>query len=128
MKKALVFLLGFAMTGSAFAAVSVFEQQITSVGSGATISVSTFSWTKVPASNLSNRAGVLVNNPSSNSAVMVGILSTNSTAPTEATTIRPLEFAPSTDFTLVPISQGVYLYLMSINTSAENVHVQDVGQ
>lgn len=111
------------------AAPSVKEAQIVSVGTATTVSVSTSSWTKVPSgTQLSNRSGILVNNPSTNNASMVGVLSTDSSAPSEATTVRPLEFATSSDFTFVPISSGVYLYLLSLHSIAENVHVQEIVQ
>lgn len=110
-------------------APSVKEAQITDVGTATTVSVANNAWTKVPSGTpLGNRSGLLINNPSSNSSVMVGVLSTNASSPTEATTVRPLEFSPASDFTFVPISSGVYLYLMSLHSAAENVHVQEIVQ
>lgn len=111
------------------AAPTVKEAQIVDVATATTVSISTSVWTKVPAGTpTGNRSGILINNPSSNTAVMVGVLSTNATSPTEATTVRPLEFATSSDFTFVPISSAVYLYLMTLAVGAENVHVQEIIQ
>lgn len=110
-------------------APSVKEAQIVDVATATTVTVSTSAWTKVPTgSPIGNRSGVLINNPSTNNAGMVGVLSTNSSSPTEATTVRPLEFSQSSDFTFLPISSGVYLYMLSLHSVAESVHVQEVVQ
>jgi hypothetical protein len=126
-------LISFALVGlgwaRSFAAIPVLEQPITARGTGTTVSVSISAWTKVPASSsIDGRSGLLVNNPATNTARMLGILGGCTVSPTEATTVGPLEFAPSTDFSYIPVSNAVCLYLISLNGSAENVHVQEVRQ
>lgn len=128
------FLMGFTlMAGLAVNSFAgkplVADAPISGVGTAATISVSITVWTLVPTSQTDGRVGILVNNPSTNSAAMVGVLSADCDGSiTTATTVRPLEFATSTDFTFIPVNDDVCLYLLSLNGSAENVHVQDVKQ
>ena len=131
MFRAVVASLGLVAALSTFVRASsplVAEAPVNSVAAATTVSISTSTWTLVPTSNTAGRFGVLVNNPSGNNARMVGVLSTNSSTPTEATTVRPLEFAPATDFTFLPVSDKIYVYLLSLHTSAESVHVQEVKQ
>ncbi len=112
----------------ASAAPGVFEVPVTSYGTPTTVSVSTITWTKAPAAtSLTDRTAIIVNNPNANTARMVGHIG-GCSATSIATTVQPLEFAPSTDFTIVPLADGVCLWLLSLHSAAENVHVQEVSQ
>lgn len=109
------------------APVTVKENSITSVGTPTTVSISTSAWTKVPAtSTLSSRNGLAVSLPASATAVMVGHFG-GCTSTAVATTVRPMELAKGS-FIFVPVSNDVCLWLLSLNTSAENVHVQEIKQ
>lgn len=120
-----VLLLGVASTG--FASPLVREAPISSVGTPTTVSVSTSAWTLVPASQTqTGQTGIVVSNPSTNNAAMVGHLAGCSST-SVATTVRPLEFSKG-DFTLVAVSDNVCLWLLSLHTSAESVHVQEIRQ
>jgi len=123
--KRFVFLLGF-FPSLALAAPLVTEAPILSVGTGTTVSISTSAWTLVPAaSTLAARSGVKISNPSTNTANIVCILDT--ATPTEATTVRPIEIQAGEN-PLVPARSDILIYCLSLHTSAENVHTQEVGQ
>lgn len=104
------------------------EVAISEGGTPTTVSISTSAWTKVPAvSSLARRTGMVVSVPASNTANVVGHFGgCSSTA--IATTVRPMEFLKGGGFTLVPIDENVCLYLLSIHTAAENIHVQEIRQ
>lgn len=114
--------------GSARADMWGREISISAGGTPSTVSVSTSTWTKVPAaSSLPRRAGLLVSVPASNTANVVGHFGgCSSTA--IATTVRPMEFPKGNGFVLVPIDENVCLYLLSLHTAAENIHVQEIKQ
>lgn len=126
MKRYVLFSLFLLIASGVHAAFNTKEETINRIGTATTVSISTSSWTLCPsASTRANRAGVYVNNPSTSSASMAGILSASS--PSEATTIQPLEFQ-SGEWALIPIGNGINLYLLSLHTSAENAHCQEIGQ
>lgn len=104
------------------------EKPISAPGTGTTVSISTSAWTKVPTtSSLTTRSGIKVSNPASNNAAFAAVLSTSSVTPGEATTVRPVEIERGEN-PFVPCSDNTYLYLLSLHTSAENAHVQEVRQ
>lgn len=109
------------------AAPPVYEMPVTYYGTPTTVSVTTTTWTKVPdSSTLTGRTGVLVNNPNANSTRMLGHLGDCSST-SVAITVGPLEFAPGTDFTVVPIPDQVCLWVISL-TATQDVHVQEISQ
>lgn len=97
-----------------------------------TLSVSTTAWTRIPSTTTvaavsSRRIGVYVDVPSTSNANMVGIFdSCSATSSSVATTIRPIELIKGSEAYFFPLSPSVCLYLMSLHTSAENVHYQEV--
>ena len=104
------------------------EVSISTVGTPTTVSISTSAWTKVPAtSSLANRNGILLSVPATLTANVVGILD-GCTSTAVATTVRPMEYAKGNGFTLVPVNNDICLWLLSIHTAAESVHVQEVKQ
>ena len=104
------------------------NETIKSYGTPATISISTSAWTKVPAATaLSARAGFVVSLPASASANMVGHFG-DCTSTAVATTVRPIELVKGNGFTFIPLRSDVCLWLLSIHTAAENMHVQEVTQ
>lgn len=104
------------------------EVSISEGGTSTTVSISTSAWTKVPAaSSLARRAGMVVSVPSTNNANVVGDLGSCS-GYSSATSIRPLEFVKGAGFILVPIDDNLCLYLLSLHTAAENVHVKEIRQ
>ena len=113
------------------AAPPVAEAQIVYVGAGTTVSISTdtgavAAWTVVPTTvGLNRRSGLKVSNPSSNTSNVVCILDT--AAPTEATTVRPIEIQPWEN-PFIPARFDIFLYCISLASSAESVHVQEAGQ
>jgi hypothetical protein len=113
---------------SLFAAPLVSETPVGAYGTPTTVSISTSTWTEVPASSsLNGRSGVLVSVPATNTANMVGHLGDCSST-SIATTVRPLEFVKGNGYALVPIDDSVCLWLLSLHTAAENAHVQEVRQ
>jgi hypothetical protein len=105
------------------------EAPINSVGTATTVSVSNSTWTKVPTTpSLVGRTGIVVSVPSTNTANVVGVLTVSTSGPTEATTVRPFEIEKGNSFALVPAADNVYLYLLSLHSGAESVHVQEVKQ
>lgn len=129
MKKTIL-LCGFMLVCGVTAKAGMWGREISfsEAGTATTVSVSTSTWTKVPAaSSLARRAGVVVSVPASNTANVVGHLGGCSST-SIAITVRPMEFVKGGGFTLVPIDENVCLYLLSIHTGAENVHVQEIRQ
>lgn len=115
-------------TINAKAAPLVTEAPITSGGTPSTLSVSTSAWTKAPeTSTLPGRTGVLISVPASNTANMVGHIA-SCTSTSVAISVRPMEFVKGNGFTLVPVADSICVYLLSINGSAESVHVQEIKQ
>lgn len=115
-------------TVSAKAIEATKELSIGAFGTPHTISVSTSAWTKVPSSTtLNRRTGYIVSNPATNSANMVAHLG-NCSSTTIATTVRPQEILKGNGFVFEPNDANVCLWMLSLHTSAENVHVQEVAQ
>lgn len=126
MKRLFLTSMFLGLSKAAMAAPPVQEAQISVAGDATTVSISTSAWTAVPATvGLTRRAGVKVSNPSSNNANVVCILDT--AAPSEATTIRPIEIQPGEN-PFIPARYDILLYCLSLHTSAESIHAQEVGQ
>lgn len=101
------------------------EQSITAVGTPTTVVVSTSAWTKVPAtSSLTGRHGILVDVPTGNTAGMAGVLDSCS-GTNVAISVRPLEFTKADSFKDLPLPDSVCLYMLSLHSSTESVHVQE---
>lgn len=127
MKRLLTVLVGLFAAGSAYAAPKVMEATIGEVGTPTTVSISTSAWTKVPASSsLTGFTGFYVSLPAASNAVMAGHLGSCS-GTSIATTVRPLELAKG-GFIFLPMDGQVCLYLISLHTAAESVHVQEIKQ
>lgn len=126
--KRILALLGFLLIPAAvLAAPPVAEAPIKDIGIPVTVSISTSVLTMVPTSQTVGRMGIFIDAPSSNSARVVGFLD-HCTATTNASTIRPIEIAPGTNSSYFGIREDVCLWLISLNTSAENIHYQEVLQ
>lgn len=128
MKKILIslgFLLGFVAITQA--APDVEEESMHYAAAASSVSISTSAWTVVPTtSGLNYRSGIKVNNPSTNNASVVGILS-RSASPSDSITVHPIEIEPGEN-PFIPCGDDLYLYLLSLHTSAEYIHVQEVRQ
>lgn len=98
----------------------------------ATVGISTSAWTRIPSTSTvtsvgSRRVGLYFNLPATASANMVGLFdSCSTTFSAVATTIRPLEFIRTEGSYFIPMTPSVCLYLLSLHTSAENIHYQEV--
>jgi len=107
----------------------VAEEPVREISTAFTVSVSTSDWTKTTgfgvATTRARRAGIKCSNPATNNAAVVGILSIGT--PSEATTVRPIEIQTGEN-PFIPAGDSIDLYLLSLHTSAENVHCQEVGQ
>lgn len=139
LKRVLMLVGALLVSGSVFAAIKVevvnaasspalsVESSIREVGTPTTVSISTSVWTMVPAaSTLTGREGLMVSLPTTLNAVVVGHLA-DCTSTAIATTVRPLEFAKG-GFVFVPVGSDVCLWVMSLHTAAESIHVQEIGQ
>lgn len=128
MKKLMV--IGFfLLCANSVHALSVNDKPVYDVTVATTVSVSTSAWTRVPptwADNTESRLGVEVSNPKTNNATIVGVISISTyvAGVSEATTIRPIELEAGEN-ELFKIGSKLYLYLLSLHTSAENVHIQE---
>lgn len=130
MLKKIIFTLFLALGASSVLALDVEQKPVRYVGTGTTVSISTSAWTLVPASSSltsQDRSGIKVSNPSTNNAAFAAILSTSSVTPGEATTVRPIEIGAGEN-PFIEAEKNIFLYLLSLHTSAENAHVQEVGQ
>ena len=116
---------GLCVAASSYGRV-VQEEPIQRVGTATTVSVSTSAWTLLPAaSSLSRRIGYKVNNPAANNASVYCVGSV--AAPTIATTTIPIEIQAGEN-PLVPMSESIDLYCVSVHTAAEDIHIQELGQ
>ena len=109
------------------AAPLVTESPVISPGTPVTVSISTSTQTKVPTSQTSGRTGIFIDNPSTNTAVVVGFLG-DCTSTALASTIRPIEISPSSNTAFIPMREDVCLWLISLHSSAESVHYQEAKQ
>lgn len=111
-----------------FAAPPVYEMPVVGQGTGATVSVTTYTWTQLSSGttgNLAARTGVFVVNYSSNNA-SIGLLFSVS-APSEAINVRMAELQPG-EWDVFPCSKATELWAISYHTAAENITVQEVKQ
>lgn len=107
-------------------APAVREQSFTAVGTATTVSISTSAWTKVPTtSSLTGRTEVCIDLPASATANMSAIISSVSSTPVEAITVRPIEIIKGEMDRCIQIGDALYLYVISLHTGAENLHVQE---
>jgi hypothetical protein len=105
---------------------AVREQSFTAVGTATTVSVSTSAWTLVPAaSTLTGRTDVCFDEPATNNANMSATISTSSVVPGEATSVRPIEIIKGEQDRCVSVGDSLKLYVLSLHTAAENIHVQE---
>lgn len=109
-----------------YSAPLVVEAPVKGYGTPTTVSISTSTWTQIPTSQTSGRLGVFVDNPNGNS-VMVGHIGDCSST-SIATTVRPIEIAASSNSSYIPLREDVCLWLLSLASSAESVHYQEVKQ
>lgn len=126
MKKSIL-LISLLLPAYSMAATPVAETPINDFGTPVTISISTSTLTKVPSSQTSGRFGIFLDNPATNNARVVGFFG-NCTSTAVASTIRPIEIAQATNSTYFPMREDVCLWLISLNTSAESIHYQEVKQ
>lgn len=98
----------------------------TKSGTAINVSVSTSAWTlsNTSTSYVSQRAGMRVTNPTSNSYKIYAIC--HASAPSEAITVLINEIAPGSSMTM-PCGGGLNLYLLSL-TAAQNIAVWEIGQ
>lgn len=93
-----------------------------------TLSVSTSAWTEASDVNtLADRSGIRCANPATNNAAVYGIISDDGVAPSEATSVHPIEIGTGEN-PFIPLRNNQGLYLISGHTAAENVHCQEIGQ
>ncbi len=107
------------------------EAEIGDVGTPSSVSISTSAWTLVPASadgNMPKRSGIIVDNPSTNSAGMQAIITTSSTAPTISTNTRPIELKAADSPSTIGLGHAVFLWVVSSHTAAELLHYIEYRQ
>lgn len=102
------------------------EAPIFNYGTPVSTDISTSTWTRVPSSNLTGRAGFFITNKSTNTANMFGHFG-SSTTPTLATSVRPIVFKAGITM-YIPASSDVVIWLLSGASSSETVDVQEVKQ
>lgn len=124
--KKIIFALSLLAT-AAVAAPLVSEAPVRSYGTPVTISIDNSTLTKVPSSQTSGRLGVYIDVPSTNTGRMVGFFG-NCTSTALAATIRPIEIAPGSNSTYLPIREDVCLWLITTHSGPESAHYQEVIQ
>lgn len=106
----------------------VAEAPTNDFGTPTTVSVSSSTLTKVPATQTTGRVGFWLDSPSTNTGNLVGQQGNCTSAPA-ASTIRPIEISPSANTAFYPLSDQQCLWLITTNTgAAENVHTEDIKQ
>lgn len=125
MKRFVVISLAVFAGMAANASELVSETPYRAYGTPTTVSVSTSVWTKIPASQtLDGQNGLLVDVPAGNSANMVGHLG-GCTSTAVAISVRPMEFIRGEGYVEVPVADTVCLWVLSLHTGAESIHVQE---
>lgn len=126
MRKILLFLSSIVcFVGLAKADPKVMESPWSSYGTPTTVSISSSAWTAVPTtSSLSGRRAILVSIPASASASDFAHIG-GCTSTDVATTVRPMELTKGGFYTL-PLGDRDCLWVMTLHTSAQNLHVQEV--
>lgn len=129
MKKLLFVAVMLIGAGVAYSAPPVAEAPVKGYGTPVTIAISSTTLTMVPSSQTSGRAGIIFDNPNTNTGYMVGFYG-DCTSTALANTIRPVEIGPSTNSTFISLREDVCLWLITTNTaiSSENAHYQEVKQ
>ena len=132
MKRITFFLVSLGLCAAVHAAPPVAEAPINGFGTPVTVSISTdtgaaAAWTKIPTSQTSGRLGVFLDVPNTNTGRIVGHFG-NCTSTSIATSVRPIEIAPSSNSSYFPIREDVCLWLVTLHTAAESVHYQEVKQ
>lgn len=126
MKKLLVLLI-LAVSFGTVHADNVREVPFTSASGSETVSISSFTFTKIPTTQVDGRWGFYVGVPSTNTGDIVGVAG-NCTSTSVATTVRPIQMIKGTSSYFFKYNQGMCLWLITTHTSAENVHVEQVIQ
>lgn len=104
----------------------VYENPITEYGTPVTVSIDNSTLTKVPTSQtLSGRTGIFLGVPNTNTGVITGFIG-NCTSTALANTIRPLDFAASSNSSYIPLRDDQCLWLITTHSGAESVHYQEV--
>lgn len=126
-----VFIAFMAMAFASIAKSATITKELPADGYGTpvTVSVSSFTLTKLPTySTLPNRSGIVLNVPNSNTGDIVGHFGNCSSAPA-ASTVRVLEIGPAQSDRFFPVGPNSCLWVITTNTTgAENVHIQEVRQ
>lgn len=135
MRKILSILAFLAVSAASALAADTVELPIGRHGTPVAVSIATGAYTNATPTNatagvrLSNRTGVLIDNPSTNTASFHGhIGNCTSTAISTSTVKGPIEIAPSTNGGIIPLGMNECIWLVSRHTSAESVMIQDVSQ
>ena len=127
---ALTALLVCGLAATALAGPDALEIPISSYSAVTSVSVSTSAWTNAtPAEvRLTDLWAVLVDNPSTNSAIMHGHLWGCASAPTASTSTYkgPIELTAADPAYELHITEDLCLWLVSRHTAAESVMVQGV--
>jgi hypothetical protein len=127
MKKLVLATLFLSLAGMALAAgVRVLDTPILGYGTPASVDVSTSTWTKLPTSQTVGRVAVYVDNPSANNAAVVAHIGDCSST-SIATTVRPIEILNGDNEGLyITLREDVCLWALSLHTSSETVHYQEI--
>jgi hypothetical protein len=118
----------FAMVTSKVFGGTVTEGSFNEAGTGETVSVSSFTLTKVPTTQDDGRVGFFVSISSTNAGALVGFAGDCSAAQ-YANTVRPIRVNPGSNSVWYKFNQGVCLWLINTGgAGAENAHVQQMYQ
>jgi len=93
------------------------------------VSIATYQWTAIPASNCAGRAGVFLNALSGNTGTIRVVATNSSTAPTISTsTYAVWEITPSANASFIGARDATYLWGVTTHTAAETASGVEVEQ
>lgn len=132
MKRLFLICFLISVTKLSYSATPVAEAPVNGYGTAVTVSISTdtglaAAWTKIPTSQTSGRLGIFLDAPATNTGRIVGHFG-NCTSTALATSIRPIEIAPASNSSYIPLREDVCLWIITLNSSVENIHYQEVKQ
>jgi hypothetical protein len=122
-----LFLIAVLFSGAVHASPPTQEMPVYPCADAFTVTLTTYSWTRVPTTNCSGRSLIVLNNPASNTANIVGHVTTATTT-SISTTTKTIELIKGAGDSGRGISEEGYLWLMSLAASAESVSGQEFRQ
>lgn len=128
MKKVLIFVLSLMTGGSCWASATVSDAGFYPCTDAFSVTLTSYSWTQVPATNCAGRTIINLVNKSANTGDFVGITTLTSSVPTISTATVGIQLPKGTAERPYPLDQGTYLWMRTTHTASETITGQEFIQ